>query len=147
LVDKDIRVTVAGNHWDKFALKRKHKSNLIYKGKGVFGDEYARELSGALLGLGLLSRWVPELHTTRTFKIPACKTALVTEHNPEIGSIFSDDEVIYYDDADEAVAKIEYYLAKKDRLISITEHGYNKVTGGGFTYREILAKVLKQINE
>jgi spore maturation protein CgeB len=147
LVDRNIRISIAGNHWEKFAAKRKHKTNLIYKGKGIFGEEYARELSSALLGLGLLSRWVPELHTTRTFEIPACKTALVTEHNPEIGSIFSDEDVIYYDDADEAVIKIEYYLAKKDKLMPFTENGYKKVTGGGYSYSEILRKILKQINE
>jgi spore maturation protein CgeB len=147
LVDKNIRVTIAGNRWEKFSFKRKHKHNLNYKGKGIFGDDYAKELSGALLGLGFLSKWVPELHTTRTFEIPACKTALVTEHNPEIGSIYADDEVIYYDDPEEAVAKIEHYLAKKDKLISITENGYRKVTTGGFTYKEILEKILKQINE
>ena len=147
LVDKDIHVTIAGNHWDKFAMKRRHKNNLVYKGKGIFGEDYARELSAALMGLGLLSRWVPELHTTRTFEIPACKTALVTEHNPEIGSVFSDDEVIYYDDPEEAVTKIEYYLAKKDRLIPFTENAYKKVTDGGYSYIEILGKILKQINE
>jgi spore maturation protein CgeB len=147
LVDKNVKVTVAGNHWDKFAAKRKHKSNLIYKGKGIFGEEYARELSAALIGLGLLSKWVPELHTTRTFEIPACRTALVTEHNPEIGSVFSDDEVIYYDDADEAVTKIEYYLSKKDRLLPFIEGGYQKVTGGGYNYVEILRKILNQIND
>lgn len=147
LVEKDIKITIAGNHWDKFAARRKHKSNLVYKGKGVFGDDYAKELSAALLGLGLLSKWVPELHTTRTFEIPACKTVLVTEHNPEIGSVFSDDEVIYYEDAEEAITKIEYYLDKKYKLMSLTENGYKKVTEGGYSYFEILAKVLKQIDE
>jgi spore maturation protein CgeB len=147
LVDKNIRVTIAGNHWDNFADKRKNKQNLIYKGKGLFGNDYARELSAALIGLGLLSKWIPELHTTRTFEIPACKTALVTEHNPEIGSIFSDDDVIYYDDAVEAVDKIEYYLAKKDRLLSFTENGHDKVISGGYSYIDILRKILKQIDE
>jgi hypothetical protein len=147
LVEKNIKITIAGNHWDKFSAKRKHKSNLIYKGKGIFGEDYARELSGALLGLGLLSRWVPELHTTRTFEIPACKTALVTEHNPEIGSVFSDDEVIYYDDPQEAVTKIEHYVLKRDKVASLAENGYRKVTEGGYSYPDILAKLLKQVNE
>lgn len=147
LVEKNIRITIAGNHWEKFSAKRKHKSNLIYKGKGIFGDDYARELSGALLGLGLLSRWVPELHTTRTFEIPACKTVLVTEHNPEIGSIFSDDEVMYYDDAEEAISKIEHYVVKRDKLALTAENGFKRVTEGGYSYPEILAKVLKQVNE
>lgn len=147
LVEKKVKVTIAGNHWDKFAAKRKGKANLIYKGKGVFGDDYAKELSGALLGLGLLSRWVPELHTTRTFEIPACKTALVTEHNPEIGSVFSDDEVIYYDDADEAVSKIEHYVQKREKVAAFAENGFRKVTRGGYSYPDILSKILKQVNE
>jgi spore maturation protein CgeB len=147
LVDLNIKVTIAGNHWEKFAAKRRHKQNLNYKGKGIFGEQYARELSGALIGLGLLSRWIPELHTTRTFEIPACNTALVTEHNPEIGSVYAEDEVIYYDDADEAVSKIEYYIAKRDKITPIAEKGYMKVTEGGYAYPDILSKVLKQINE
>ncbi|MBL7698729.1 MAG: glycosyltransferase [Chitinophagaceae bacterium] len=146
LVEKNIKITIAGNHWEKFSARRKHKSNLIYKGKGIFGDDYAKELSAALLGLGLLSRWVPELHTTRTFEIPACGTALVTEHNPEIGSVFSDDEVIYYDDAEEAIEKIEHYVLKRDKLLPITENGFKKVTEGGYSYPEILSKILKQVN-
>ncbi len=147
LVDRNIKVTLAGNRWEKFAAKRKQKSNLLYKGTGIFGQDYAKELSSALLGLGLLSKWFPELHTTRTFEIPACGTALVTEHNPEIGSIFADDEVVYYDDPDDAVAKIEYYISKRDRLLPFAENGHRKVAQGGYSYYEILSKVLKQINE
>lgn len=147
LVEKNIKVTIAGNHWNRFYEKRKHKSNLVFKGKGIFGEEYAKELSGALLGLGLLSRWVPELHTTRTFEIPACGTALVTEHNPEIGAVFSEEEVIYYDDAEEAIEKIEHYVLKRDKVASITEKGFKKVTLGGFSYPDILSRILKQINE
>lgn len=147
LVELNIKMTIAGNHWQSFADKRKHKTNLIYKGKGIFGDDYARELSGALMGLGLLSKWVPELHTTRTFEIPACRTALVTEHNPEIGLIFSDDEVIFYDDVDEAVKKVEYYIRKREKLQPITERGYKKVLNEGYSYSQILQKILTQIDE
>jgi spore maturation protein CgeB len=147
LVEKNIRVTVAGNHWEKFASRRKHNPNLIYKGKGIYGDDYAREISGALIGLGLLSRWIPELHTTRTFEIPACKTVLATEHNLETGSIFSDEEVIFFDDPDEVILKVEHYLIKKEKLIQFAEHGYNKVTNGGYSYSQILKKILSQINE
>lgn len=145
LVELNIRVTIAGNHWEKFSARRRNKSNLIYKGKGVFGEDYARELSGALMGLGLLSRWIPELHTTRTFEIPACNTALVTEYNPEIGSIFSDDEVVLFDDADEAVSKVEYFNRRRDKALSIAERGYNKVITEGYSYLDILQKILKQI--
>lgn len=145
LIDRNVKVTVAGNHWDKFYAKKKHNLNLVYKGKGIFGNEYAQELSSALIGLGLLSRWVPELHTTRTFEIPACGTVLATEHNPEIGSIYADDEVIYFDDADEAVEKVAHFVTKRDKAIAIAEKGYNKVIAGGYNYRDILKNILRQI--
>lgn len=147
LVQRNVMVTIAGNHWDKFSSRRKHKTNLIYKGKGIFGEQYAFTMSSALIGLGCLSKWVPELHTTRTFEIPACKTAMATEHNPEIGSVFADDEVIFFDDAEEAVAKIEHYISRRDKVHSYAEKGFKKVTEGGYSYPEILKKILRQINE
>ena len=39
-----------------------------------------------------------ELHTTRTFEIPACGTILITEKNVETLSFFNPDEVIFFED-------------------------------------------------
>jgi len=72
---------------------------------------------------------------------------LLTEHNPEIGFIYSEDEVIYYNEPDEAVGKIQDYLGNPEKLDAVTRNGYRKVTEGGYSYREILKKVLKQIDE
>jgi spore maturation protein CgeB len=146
LIEMGVRVTIAGNHWDKFAAKRKKYQNLVYKGKGLFGDDYAKEISGAKIGLGLLSKWVPELHTTRTFEIPACRTALVSELNTETQSIFKEDEVLFYKDIKEMVEKVEHYLAHPELLKNITEKGFAKVQDGEFSYNQILKKLLKEIN-
>ena len=72
---------------------------------------------------------------------------MVTEHNPEIGSVFADDEVIYYDDAEEAISKIEHYVQRRDKVNAFAENGFEKVTQGGYSYPDILSKILKQVNE
>jgi hypothetical protein len=145
LVDAKVQVAIAGNHWKSFADRRKGKDNLVYLGTGIYGDEYARSISGAFMSIGFLSKWIPELHTTRTFEIPACGTALVTERNDEILSVFSDTDVIYYQDLNEAVDKVVYYLGNRDALREISVNGYRKVTMGGYSYRDLLEGIVKKI--
>ena len=81
LLQNDIKITLAGIKWNRFAKKHQDNPNLIYLGDGVYGEDYVKTLQKAKMAWGALSKWVPELHTTRTFEIPACGTALVTERN------------------------------------------------------------------
>lgn len=142
---KKYRVTLAGIGWERFAYKYRNEKNLFYKGNGIFGEEYARALSEALISLGLLSRIIPEMHTTRTFEIPACGTALVTEGNQETHKIFSENEAIFYHNHKELFQKIDQLYDNKPELQKITIQGMNKVRNGGYDYKSILENVLKQI--
>ena len=146
IVEADLPITVAGNHWDKFCKKYPNKSNLVYGGVAIYGVDYARELSKAKMGLGFLSKWIPELHTTRTFEIPACGTALLTERNQEIGSIFRDEEVIYFSDSFNLVQKVKYFLAHPAELRELTGKGHARVQEGGFTYYQIMRKLVEEVN-
>lgn len=147
LLEAGIPVTVAGNHWDTFAAKRKNNRFLIYKGTGIYGEQYAREISGAKIGLGFLSKWIPELHTTRTFEIPACQTALITEENNETEAIFSKEDVMFYKNREEVLPTISYYLSHPEELDSLTAKGYKKITEGTYSYKEILKEIIKKVNE
>ncbi|MDX2045308.1 MAG: glycosyltransferase [Chitinophagaceae bacterium] len=146
LIDKGTEVKLAGIYWEKFVKLNRHNNNLKYFGKGIFSEEYAKLVSSSYFGLGLLSRVVPELHTTRTFEIPACGTALVTERNNEITSFYKDDEVIFFNRAPEIPSLIEKYLNDKDTLRSITEKGNARALSGGFDYRSILEGILNRAN-
>jgi hypothetical protein len=145
IVKAGIQITVAGNHWDKFYAKLGKPANLIYKGTGIFGTDYARELSRAQIGLGFLSKWVPELHTTRTIEIPACGTALMTEKTPEIDNIFSQKEVIYFKDEADMLGQIKYFMDHTEELRSLSLRGYERITGGGYSYGEIMKRLLDQV--
>jgi spore maturation protein CgeB len=145
LIEKNYPIKLAGADWDKFANKFRRKSNLSYLGSGLFGEAYARLLSGSMIGLGLLAKKFPELHTTRTFEIPACGTALATERNEETESFFLEEEAVFFSDTQELMARIESLMARKELLKVISENGSRKVTAGGYDYPSILSGLLNQM--
>lgn len=143
LADK-IPVVLAGIGWDGFAA-RHHQDCLTYLGSGIFGEEYAKVISSAQFGYGAVSKWIPELHTTRTFEIPACGTALLTEKNEEIASFYRDDEAIFYKDTADMISKIRYYMDHPEELKRLTERGHAAAVSGGYSYMEIMRKLLNEM--
>lgn len=145
LLEQNMYVTLAGINWKHFANKYNKNSLLNYTGSGIFGEEYAKAISRAQIGLGFLSKLAPELHTTRTFEIPACGTALVTERTTETEKIYSEEEAIFYSSSTELLEKINYALNHLEWLQKITENGYMAVRKGGYDYKSILEKLIQQI--
>ena len=144
LLQNDIDVTLAGIGWESF-VKFHPTEYLHYKGTGVFGEEYVRAISSCSYAWGAVSKWIPEKHTTRTFEIPACKTALLTERNSEIETFFADDEVIYYESAVDLVEKVKYYNVHLAELKALIEKGYERVQTGGFDYESIIRNLLRRM--
>jgi spore maturation protein CgeB len=126
LLDNDIEVVIAGIKWEGFVKKNTH-NKLKYFGPHLAGEDYARLINESRIGLGLLSKWIPEKHTTRTFEIPACKTCLVTESNNEIRDFFLDTECIEFSDSEDCLRKVQLYLATPDKIKELSELGFNRV--------------------
>ena len=61
-----------GRGWGRYAALHRWAAPLV-QGEGVWGADYTRALCSASIGLGLLSKLIPETSTTRTFEIPACR--------------------------------------------------------------------------
>lgn len=144
MLKNNIYVTLAGIGWSKFA--KTHRSQYLrYLGSGVYGEQYVHVISGSLFAWGAISKWIPEKHTTRTFEIPACGTALLTERNSEIETFFKADEVIYYSNAIDLVNKIKYYDSHRDELKQIVDNGYRRVSKGQYDYESIIKDLLQKI--
>ena len=142
LLEKNIEVKLSGAGWQRFVRRYKNNDALQYLGKGLFHEEYAKTISGSLIGMGFLSKRFPELHTTRTFEIPACGTALATEDNEETRQFYTGDEVLYFNDLKEMTEKVEYYLQHPQQLQHLTGKGHQKVINGQFDYPGILKTLL-----
>ena len=145
LLQNDIKITLAGIKWNRFARKHQNNPNLTYLGDGVYGKDYVKTLQNAKMAWGAISKWVPELHTTRTFEIPACGTALVTERNSETSSFFKDSDAIFYNDINDLVTQIKYYMSNDKSLKILTEKGTKTVHLQGKDYKSIIHMLLQQI--
>lgn len=145
LIQARIEVRIAGKGWYGFFKKYASNPFFRFEGEGLFGEDYARFISNAYFSIGLLSKRFPELHTTRTFEIPACGTALVTERNVETSQFFTEEEAIFYDTPEEMVERIRYYLAHPDGLKVLTAKGQERVHRDGRDYECILNGVLDKV--
>jgi hypothetical protein len=143
LLYNGIPVRLAGRGWNRFVNKWKHSSNFVFEGEGAFGDQYARLLSSNWVGLGLLSKRFPELHTTRTFEIPACGAVLATESNAETEKFFNTGEALFFrSHADLAKQLYELFHSDGQQLAAIASAGRQRVLADGRDYSSILAKIL-----
>lgn len=145
LIDNNIHVLLAGYKWERFIKKNKRNPCLYFKGNVVWNEHYSLLISSSYFSLGMLSKRFPELHTTRTFEIPACGTALLTEKNEETASFFSEEQAIFYSDPESLVKKIRYYQGNLEALRVLTNNGLKKVNASGFDYKCILKKILERI--
>jgi spore maturation protein CgeB len=142
LTDEGIEVTIAGIKWDKFVQKNKRKSNLSYLGRSISGKDYAFTISSYMYSIGFLSKWIPELHTTRTFEIPACGTILITERNKETEMYFTSDEVIFYRDAHDIVEQIKKMDSNPHNTKNLREKTLRKMANQEFEYGYIMKQLL-----
>lgn len=145
ILANNLRLKIVGHGWNHFISKHKDNKNLQFLGTAIYGEDYSRLISSSKFALGLLSKRFPELHTTRTFEIPACSTALLTERNTETEVFFNDDEVIFYDNYNQLISKIQYFTKHADKLKLVTEKGHQKAFDSGYDYTSNMSKILNQI--
>lgn len=144
LLRNGITVRLAGIGWSSFVRRCGPKAPLIFEGESVFAENYARLLSRAWIGLGLISKRFPELHTTRTVEIPACGAILATQATPDTVKFFAPDEALFFDSYADLARRINEVFApgKEDALYRLAERGRARVIRDGRDYENILAAIL-----
>jgi spore maturation protein CgeB len=145
IIKQNLTLKLVGKGWESFVEKHKENKNLEFYGDSVYSEAYSKLISSSKFALGLLSKQFPELHTTRTFEIPACGTALLTEKNSEILSFFNDNEVIFYDNYLDLVDKLNYFNKNQSELEKLINSGYEKVLNNSYDYKSIIGGLLKSI--
>ena len=137
---------LAGN--DVFRFHRDELLAHAHRGGEVYGDDYARALSGSRIGLGLLRRICPDQHTTRTFEIPACGSMLLADRTDEHRSLFEEGkEAEYFDSAEELVDKAKFYGGHETARQRIAQAGYERCIRSKYAYIHRLAAVLHAMRE
>ena len=104
-------------------------------GRGVYGEDYARAISGSRINLAILSETglgasSGDQITSRTFHIPACKGFMLHERTDEVLSVLGEGtQTACFSDVGELARKIAHYLAHEGERIKIAEAGHREVSG------------------
>jgi spore maturation protein CgeB len=89
------RLNVWGNHWKNYSRYDSYYERITTR--AVYHHHYADIVSNSQVALGLLRQEAEDLHTQRTFEIPACGALQVAPRNQEITLYFKENkEIINY---------------------------------------------------
>jgi spore maturation protein CgeB len=115
-------------------------------GDGLWGDDYVDALASFRIGLGLLSKYIPEQHTTRTFEIPAAGAFLLAERTFEHEGFFVEGrEAEFFTSPGEMVSKAKFYLENEALRSRIAERGRERCRRSGYDTDSVLSRILKSI--
>jgi spore maturation protein CgeB len=128
---------------EPFAFHRDVMIACAWQGGEVYADDYARALTGAQIGLGLLRKVCPDQHTTRTFEIPACGSMLLADRTDEHQGFFEEGkEADYFSSIEELVDKARFYSANDSARKRVAYAGFDRCHKGRYAYTHRLAAVL-----
>jgi len=117
------------------------------QGDEVYGDDYAKALTGAGIGLGFLRKVCPDQHTTRTFEIPACGSMLLADRTDEHQAFFEEGkEAEFFSSGEELLDKARFYSANKGMREQIAKGGYGRCLKGRYAYIHRLAVVFQALS-
>lgn len=146
LLAAGVPVRLGGPGWESFMARHSGDPGLTYLGAGVFGTDYVTEYAAAAVGLGLLSKRFPELHTTRTFEIPACGTLLATERTADTSRFFDEDEALFFENYEDLGQRLAALLEQPEEIAASADRGHRRVLADGRDYASVLSGVLERLS-
>ena len=130
---------------------RIHRDEVLvshWQGDEVYGDDYARAITGAKIGLGFLRQVCPDQHTTRTFEIPACGSLLLADRTDEHREFFAEGrEAEFFASSEEMLDKLKFYVGNESARHAIAKAGYDRCRSGGYSYVHRLRAALDAMTE
>lgn len=147
IVDSGIKVKVWGEYWERYAKWHPWARNVVM-GRSVICDQYCLALSSAAICLGLLSRFIPESTTTRSFEIPACGAFMLADRTKEHLELFEEGkEAEFFSSKEELVEKVHYYLEHSQKRKDIAAAGRQRCVNSGYSFQERLKDILEKVQE
>lgn len=141
----EVELQIWGNGWLRASRRGRIPVGLV-KGSGLWGTDYVDALASFRIGLGLLSKYIPEQHTTRSFEIPAAGTFLLAERTPEHQGFFEEGtEAEFFSSPEEMISKARFYLSNDSARRRIAARGRERCHRCGYDTDSVLSNVLGKI--
>lgn len=118
------------------------------RGEGLWGMAYPATMAAAKIGLGLLSKRIPEQVTTRSVEIPATGALFLAERTAGHQELFKEGvEADYFEDDAELTDKVRYYLANDAVRERVARAGQARALHGGYDMHSRLRQVMTKVAE
>lgn len=119
-----------------------------WQGPEVYGDDYARALTGSRISVGFLRAAWPDQHTTRTFEIPACGSMMLADRTDEHREFFEEgQEAEFFSSREELADKVRYYVGHDDARMRVAAAGLRRCIESRYAYIHRLADALEQLDK
>lgn len=139
------KLCVWGPRWSRYARVRPSLRPIV-QGDGIWGARYPLALSCSKIALGLISKWIPETTTTRTFEIPATGVFMLAERNADHLALFEEGkEAEFFADDDELRDKIRFYLTNEPSRVRIAAAGRERCVTSGYSDEHQLRKIIEYL--
>ncbi|TIL46154.1 glycosyltransferase [Mesorhizobium sp.] len=136
---------VWGPRWTRYQTLHPWARNVV-QSDGLWGDEYAKALASAKIGIGLLSKYIPETTTTRTFEIPAVGTFMLAERTEDHLSLFEEGkEAEFFSSDAELREKIGYYVRNDAERAKVASAGRRRSLISGYSGHNQMAKIVGEL--
>lgn len=151
---RDAKLNVWGNGWHKMnradhwhhRWRWRHLARAV-RGGELRGADMAKAIQANRVCLGLLFHENRDLHTCRSFEIPASGGFMLAERTEEHRLYFKEDEeAVYFESFDEMLNKIRFYLGHESLRAKIAEAGYRRCIGSRATVVDRAQFALEQYN-
>jgi spore maturation protein CgeB len=140
-----VKLRIWGDAWPAYANSHPWAKGLV--SPGLWGESYPVALACAKIGLGLLSKYIPETSTTRTFEIPATGTFLLAERTELHQQLFEEGkEAEFFSSDDEMIDKVKFYLAHDEARRRIAAAGRTRCERSGYASVNLLSQILKEVS-
>lgn len=141
LIERGVPLRIYGPRWQKAPEYEQLRPHVVLG--ELKGDDYVKAIRGASIAIGLLSKGNEDLHTTRSFEIPAIGTLFCAERTSDHLEMYKDgEEAVFFDSVDECADLCLSLLKHPDRIKEIADAGLKRVHKNGDFNEKLLMKII-----
>lgn len=141
-----IPLSVFGGAWER--LSRRSPLSADVHRAIVLGESLREKLTHAGAAICLVRKANRDLHTMRTFEIPACEGFMVAERTEDHVAMFEEGrEAVFFTGADELVATLRRWLPDEAGRRRIAAAGRARVLADGHRYEDRARTILSMLDE
>lgn len=144
LAKNGVPVRVWGNNWNRMSGKH---PNMIIEKRAIYGESYIKSICATRINLCFLRKANRDQQTCRSLEIPACGAFMLAERTQEHRRLFEEGvEAVYFDNNDELLRKVQYYLAHEPERKAIAAAGRKRCETSKYSGHDRMRDVLRLIN-